>query len=116
MPTRQEKQEAAAARNREDYLTATRWWGARATEYREGGHDFFIMSLTLQGSQADILQGGRYAGVDPAGFLQAVERAGWTLFDCGYVYMTTRNQSHILTDSTSVEGAIIATYTFRRTQ
>lgn len=90
-------------------------WSGRASEYRELGHSFFVAQIPLGGSQAGFFQGSVAGGVDPAGILKAIEDQGWVLFDTGYVYMTTRNQSHILTDSTSVQGVIVGIYTFRRT-
>lgn len=110
--TRQEtKAQAADAR----YRATMEDWRTRAVSYREAGHGFFVMQLALGGSQAGFVQGSLVGGVDPAGILKIVEDAGWSLVDCGYVYMTMREQSHLLTDSATIQGTIVGIYTFRRT-
>jgi hypothetical protein len=111
----QAKTQAAQQQAAETYRAEVEKWRSSAQAYRSAGHDFFVLKLNLGGVQSGFFEtGGEYGGVDPTGILQAVERAGWHLEDSGYVYMTTRNQSHLLTDSTSVQGYIVGIYTFRR--
>ena len=89
-----------------------------AINARASGRTFYVLRLDVQRQAAGELasEAGRQSQPsDVSGTLQMIEETGWTLFDTGYVFVPTRHQSHVLTDSANVAGSIVGVFTFRRT-
>jgi hypothetical protein len=91
-------------------------WAENAKAHADANRSYYVAQVSLTHTAARYTSGHAEATTttDPAWVIQAIESAGWTLFDVGYVYQTVRERSHMLTDSAQIEGNIIGVYTFRR--
>jgi hypothetical protein len=86
-----------------------------AISARVAGRKIFIIRLEVQRNLAGWTNSESRAqeGTDVSGAVQTIEDAGWTLFDTGYVFVPTREQSHVLTQSANIAGSIVGIFTFR---
>jgi hypothetical protein len=91
-------------------------WATNAKAHADASRSYYVaqVGLTHTGAGYTSSPGSATTTADPAWIIQAIESAGWTLFDVGYVYQTVRERSHVLTDSSQIEGNIVGVYTFRR--
>jgi hypothetical protein len=71
-----------------------------------------VLSASVGGFSSDSRQSDL---ADVPGALQTIEEVGWTLLDMSCVFVPTKHQSHMLTDSANVAGTIVGMFTFRRT-
>ena len=99
------------------------YWREWMSNVREGavkayetGRSFYVFRMEVQRQMAGWTNSdSRQSDVaDVPGALQTFEEAGWTLFDTGYVFVPSREQSHMLTASANVAGSIVGIFTFRR--
>jgi hypothetical protein len=80
----------------------------------ESGRVFYVVKMSLGGSNASWMAMNATDGDDIAGALQTIEAIGWRLDSTGYVYQPLRERSHALTDTQQMTGNIIGIFTFRR--
>jgi hypothetical protein len=77
----------------------------------EAGKLFHVVKLELEGK--GFFGGTQVEGDDVSAALQAVERVGWLLVDCGYVFVPV--QERVLSEEdANILGVIEGIYTFRR--
>ena len=97
-----------------------KWMGnvrAGAVKARQRGRTFHLFRMEVLSTSVGALNSSSHQSTltDVPGALQTIEEAGWTLLDMSYVFVPTKHQSHMLTDSANVAGTIVGMFTFRRT-
>jgi hypothetical protein len=108
---------------KEPLPTDAEWWqqwiaGVQesATRARDTGRTFHVFRLEVQRMEVGGYNSDSFQTpiADVPGALQAIEEIGWTLIDSSYLFVPTKQQSHMLTDSANIGGSILGIFTFRR--